>query len=304
MVDAQIDTYRPRGAGPGWERVAPEVRRAVAMTMSRSGYSPAQLLGSLSQLALYADAHGQPADARIWLAREMIESFIAAGAPALAESTRANYRARLLRLREAVIGPDLVSGNTGRLSGSQASAPYSPAQRAELWSQAGTQPTPALRRGCKLLMALGFGCGLDSHEIVPLRVHDVRVTSADGPVVVNVRGRRARLVLCRRPWEHVLADLVAQAEPGTWLFRPEASARAKNTVTNFLARTHTEQDAPRLVMARARASWIVEHIDNNTPLSALIAASGVDTLHAFSRFMQYFTPLDPDAAQEALRGPK
>lgn len=303
-LDLHIDAYRPLRAGAAWDRVAPEVRRAVQTALPGTTYTATQLLGSLARLALFADARGQPADARIWLSREVIESFIAVGTPTVAESTRANYRARLLRLREALIGPDVASGAAARLSGSHASAPYGSAERTELWSQACGQPTPALRTGYKTLMALGFGCGLDSNEIVPLRTHDVRVTGDDGPVVVNVRGRRARLVVCRRAWEHVLADLNGQVQAGAWLFRPEADARAKNTVTNFLARTRTPPGAPRLVMARARASWIVDHVDDNTPLSALIAASGVDTLHAFSRFMQYVKPLDPDAARQALRGSK
>jgi len=278
------------------------VRRAVDLAVHAVGYTPAQLLGSLAKLALHADARGHPAEARIWLSCEMIESFIAVGSPMLAESTRANYRARLLRLREAVFGPDLASGSSARLSGSRASAPYSSFERSELWSWACGQPTPALRTGCKILLALGFGCGLDSHEIVPLRAHDVRIVSGGGPMVVNVRGRWARPVVCRRPWERVLADLAAQADAGTWFFRPKATARAKNSVTNFLARTRTPPGIPRLVMARARASWIVEHVDANTPLSVLIAAAGVDTLHALSRFMPYFTPLGADDAQGALRG--
>lgn len=301
-MDAHIDAYRPRRAGPAWDRVAPEVRRVVAAALPDTTYTATQLLGPLARLALHADAQGLAADARIWLSREMIESFTAGGAPTLAESTRANYRSRLLRLREAVIGPDLASGTAESLSGSQASAPYDAADRTELWSSACTQPTAALRRGSKTLLALGFGCGLDSHEIMPLRAHDVRVTSEDGPVAVNVRGQRARVVICRRPWGHVLAELAAEAAAGTWFFRPDASARAKNTVTNFLARTHTASGTPRLVMGRARASWIVDHIDNNTPLTVLVAAAGVDTLHALSRFMQYAKPLDPDAARDALWG--
>ena len=303
-LDLHIDAYRPLRAGAAWDRVAPEVRRAVRAALPGTTYTATQLLGSLARLALFADARGHPAEARIWLSREVIESFIAVGTPTVAESTKANYRARLLRLREAVIGPDLASGATARLSGSHASAPYGAAERTELWSQACGQPTPALRIGYKTLMALGFGCGLDSNEIVPLRTHDVRVTGNDGPVVVNVRGRRARLVVCRRAWERVLADIAGHAQAGAWLFRPEADARAKNTVTNFLARTRASADGPRLVMARARASWIVEHIDGNTPLTALVAASGVDTLHAFSRFMQYVTPLVADEARDALRGPQ
>ena len=301
-VDLHIDAYRPRAVGPAWTRVAPEVRRVVKAALPATPYTAAQLLGSLSRLALHADARGCPASAELWLSREMIEAFIATGAPAVAESTRANYRSRLLRLREAMIGPDLASGATASLSGSRASAPYSAAERTELWSWACGQPTPALRTGCKLLLALGFGCGLDSHEIVALRSHDVRATADGGPVVVNVRGRRARLVVCRRAWERVLAEQAGQAPAGGWLVRPDADARAKNTITNFLARTRTPPGTARLVMARARASWIVELVDAGVPLTALVAAAGVESLHALSRFMPYFEPLGADDAQAALRG--
>lgn len=151
-------------------------------------------------------------------------------------------------------------------------------------------------------MALGFGCGLDSAEAAEVRVHDVRLADGRGPVVIAVRGRRPRLVVCRRRWEGVLASEARDAEPGAWLFRPSASTRGKNTVTNLLGRCRPSDSGVRLNMARARATWIVELIDAGVALPVLVAAAGVDTLHALSKLLPHVAAAVPDAAAAMLRG--
>ncbi|WP_432058190.1 hypothetical protein [Streptomyces sp. bgisy022] len=255
-------------------------------------------------MALFADAEGMPAAAEVWLSKELIERFVQVGCPAASEATRGNYRSRLLRLREAVVGPDLVTGRPVRLSASAVSRPYSPSETAALWAWALAQPTAELRHGCQVLLALGLGCGLDSPEVVPLRAHDVRAAD-DGAAAVNVRGSRPRLVLCRRPWEAVLAKVVREATvPGTasWLFRPRSQARAKNTVTNFLARTAKDPACPPLVQGRARATWLVGLIDDGVRLPVIVAAAGVDTLHALSRIMPFVRTVPAPDAGAQLRG--
>lgn len=74
-------------------------------------------------------------------------------------------------------------------------------------------------------------------------------------------------------------------------------------MVNFLARTHPSLTAPPLVMGRAWASWIVELVDARTPLTVLAAAAGVDSLHALSRLMLYFAPVEAGEAEAILRGP-
>ena len=212
-MDLRIEAYRPRSAAPGWDRVADEVRRIVRRALPQTPYTAVQLLGPTAKLAMYADGLGQPADAALWLDREMIEQFVQAQRPVMAGSTLANYRSRLLRLSEVHSGSALPGGDPARLSGSEASVPYRREEVAALWSWARGQSTEATRQGLRTLLALGLGCGLDSGEIVPLRGHDVRVLS-DGRVVVHVGGRRARAVLCRRRWERVLAEAAGRAPAG------------------------------------------------------------------------------------------
>ncbi|WP_196450583.1 hypothetical protein [Planomonospora sp. ID82291] len=300
-VAQRIDTYIPAGSPPGWSRVAGQVRRTVATAEPLTPYSAAELLSVLTRLALFADAEGLPARPEVWLSREVIERFITAGCLHLASGTRATYRSRLLRLREAVLGGECATGRPVKLSASTASRPYAPTELAALWAWAGGQPTAQLRQGCQVLLALGRGCGLDTPEIVPLRAHDVR-RPGSGAVVVAVRGRRSRLVVCRRAWEPVLAEAARLDGQTAYLFRPGHHARGKNTVTGFLARTHPAPAAPALKMSRLRAGWLVELMETGVPLPVIVAAAGLDSLHALSRLLPFLRGTEATQAAEHLRG--
>ncbi|MFD7417527.1 hypothetical protein ACFVZ3_39825 [Kitasatospora purpeofusca] len=297
MMDRHIARYRPVHAPPAWQRVEAEVKATVAAALPDTTYRARDLLTALTRLAVFADHHGHPADARRWLDEAVVEHFTATALTGISEASRANYRARLNAIRTAAFGPR----RPGRvpLSGSRASEPYSRAHKGALWAWAAGQPTEELRRGARVLLALGLGCGLDSPEVIPLRGHDVRVL-ADGACVVAVRGRRARLVLCSRPYEHALAEAARNAGTG-WLFRPGSHTRGTNTVTNFTARTTPDSRVPRLVMGRCRATWIVERMDVPVPIPVLLAAAGLDSLHALSRFLPHLRGTSPDAAAAILR---
>jgi hypothetical protein len=180
MVSQHIDSYIPRGAGTAWWRVAGEVRRVVKLAEPSTPYTATQLLGPLAKLAMFADAEGRSRDAVTWLSLEMIERFIAVGCPGLGGSTQANYRARLRRLRTTVLGPDTATGLPARLGGSTASAPYTTAAMTALWSWGYGQPTERQRTGCKTLLALGRGCGLDSAEALQVRRQDIHPDGDSG----------------------------------------------------------------------------------------------------------------------------
>ncbi|MFJ4851524.1 MULTISPECIES: hypothetical protein [unclassified Streptomyces] len=305
-MSQRINSYRPAGSPAGWSRVGDEVRRVVLAADPLTPYKARELLTALAQLALFCNGEGLPATAEVWLSREVIERFIAVGCPQVGAGTRGNYRTRLLRLREIVIGGECLTGAPAKLSASTANCPYSRTELADLWGWAGSQPTDELRWGCKTLMALGAGAGLDSPEIIPLRAHDVRrPLSGAGAVVVATRGRRERLIVCRRRWEGVLGAAAERLEnPGTasYLFRPNCHSRGTNTVTNFLSRTRRSHDFPRLVMGRLRATWLLELFEERLPITVIVAAAGVDTLHGLSRILPFLPGVSPTDAAALLRG--
>ncbi|SCK15230.1 hypothetical protein [Streptomyces sp. WMMB 322] len=304
-MSQRIDAYRPAGSPAGWSRVGDEVRRAVRLADPLVAYKATELMGALTKLALFCFGEGMPVSAEVWLTRESIERFIAVGCPHVSESARGNYRTRLLRLHEVVIGGVCRTGKPASLSGSSPNQPYSRTELADLWGWATGQPTDELRWGCRTLLALGAGCGLDSPEVIPLRAHDVRRSPTASSVVVATRGPRKREILCRRPWEGVLAAAVERLEtPGaaSYLFRPSSLARGANTVTNFLDRTKRSQDVPRLVMGRLRSTWLATLFNERVPITVIVAAAGVDTLHGLSRVLPFLSSPSAEEAAALLRG--
>lgn len=302
VMDA-IERYRPHLPGPVWERIGPECRRAVARAKPTSPKQARDWLGALAHAVAYADACGRPATAETVLTPEAIEWFLATGCGHIRESSRGNRRGRLHHLRHALLGPDLLTGQPAAYSGSDSSRPYSKAEQSRLYSCARFQPTDQLRYGFLVLLALGFGCALDSPEIIPLRTHDVR-TAPNGAVAVAVRGPRTRLVLCRSSWASVLAEATSWASvPGQarYVFRPNCYARGTNTVTNFLARTKTSHGTPSLIQGRARATWLVDAVEARMHLPTLMAAAGLTTLRSIDRIMPYVRNLTAEQAAAALK---
>ncbi|MFD3739572.1 hypothetical protein [Streptomyces sp. NPDC058629] len=298
-MERRIAQYRPSNRPPAWERVADEVRTTVARATPTTTHRARDLLTALTRIAVYADQQGYPADARLWLAPAMVERFTSAGCPEVTEATRANYRACLTALRTAVLGPDLPGGRPVPLSASDPSQPFGPNDKAGLWGWSGGQPTAELRRGLRLLLALGLGCGLDTTEIIPLRGPDVRVLN-DGSCVLAVRGNRSRLIVCSRPYERTLAEASRHAETG-YLLRPSSFARGPNTVTDLVYRAAPDPRVPRLVMGRCRATWLVERMNVPIPLPVLLAAAGLDSLHALSRLLPYLKGTGAEQAHTTLR---
>ncbi|MGW0610411.1 hypothetical protein [Streptomyces sp. NPDC002788] len=260
-------------------------------------------LGALAHAAAHADACGQPTKAERLLTEEAIEWYLATGYAHVNDTARSNRRGRLNKLRRALLGPDLITGAPVAYSGSNPSRPYTKAEQAQLYATARAQPTEALRHGLLALLALGFGCGLDSPEIIPLRTHDVR-EAPNGAVGVAVRGSRARVVLCRTAWVPVLTEATAWAsQPGEarYLFRPASHARCTNTVTNFLARTKKQPGGSALVVGRTRATWLVDAIEARMHLPTLMAAAGLTTLRSIDRVLPYVRNLTPEQAAVALK---
>jgi integrase len=294
-VTRRVETYIPHRGGPTWQRVATAVRDLVLRADPLVPYSAAELMSVVGRLAMFCDGHGI-ADAQAWLEPTTIDWFLDVGCASLSTHTRSTYRARLRRLVEAVRGVD--GAKPIPLSASPTDRPYTAHDQAGLWSWANGQPTEALRTGCRLLLALGLGCGLSTDEVIDLRAGEVRI-AGNGAVVVEIAGRRSRLVICQARWEQVLSEH-AQAAGSRFLFRPNA-VRAKNVVSNFLARAHRGLATPPVKISRLRDTWMVEHLAAGTPLSVLVAAAGLDGLSSLDRLLPYLPAVGAERAERLLR---
>ena len=255
---------------------------------------------AVSGLGLHVDGMGLEARAEVWLRPEVRARYIDVGCAHLSEATRGNYRSRLHRVSVAVLGPELATGRPARYRPSDPARPYRTRELSDLWSWACGQPTESLRSGLRTLIVLGAGCGLDTPEAAAVQPEDVTVYP-DGYCEVRVRGSRPRRTACRRAYERELASLVQLAHPGTHLFRPHCHRRGQNVAVNFIDRASRSDQAPRLVVGKLRVTWIVTLIDERVPLSVIVAAAGVDTLHSLSRFLPFARAVDPTEARNFLR---
>ena len=119
----------------------------------------------------------------------VIERFTA-HAPGLSGPARRTLRTNLRFLARAVV-PQLVPADAP-LPRERAKAPYAPAEIDGYLALADAQPTAARRMRAAGLVCLGAGAGLIRSDLRQVRGTDV--TRRSGGVVVQVRGRRPRVV--------------------------------------------------------------------------------------------------------------
>jgi integrase len=214
------------------------------------------------------------------LVAEVIEAFVVGGLAGRARSTRGTYRSVLRRLGESA-KPAVATP----FAGSAAPAPYTGAERAELFSIAGSQ-RPAWRRASALAMVgLGIGAGLRAGELVDARGQDVAV--GPGGVTVAIGGPRGRPVPVAGSYAGLVASLAQHAGPAHLFCPGGAERRYPNFVNNFTRLLVAEPGAPRLCSGRARSSFICDHLEMGTPLAELLYISGIAEVESLLRYARH-----------------
>ncbi|MDA8183763.1 MAG: hypothetical protein M0035_04990 [Actinomycetota bacterium] len=208
---------------------------------------------------------------------EMIEAFCAEGLAQATCATRGTYRS-VLRKRAGLVLPVFRP----HYRGAAAKAPYSPEERAKLVSIASLQPRAWRGEAALVLIALGIGAGMRAGEIVAAATADLSVETAQ--VVVAVRGGRTRRVRVEAPFADIVAGL-GRGCPDAYLFRPHGTGRSHPNFVNDLCRSLVrDPDAPRLSLARCRASYVCERLATRTPLSEILASTGIAEVESLLRY--------------------
>ncbi|WP_245173080.1 hypothetical protein [Streptomyces aureus] len=55
-------------------------------------------------------------------------------------------------------------------------------------------------------------------------------------------------------------------------------------------------------MGRLRSTWLVELFEERLPITVIVAAAGVDTLHGLSRILPFLRAVPAEEAARLLRG--
>ena len=168
--------------------------------------------------------------------------------------------------------------------------------------------------GNDLLIALylTLGAGLTAAQVPNVRAEHI-IEDETGGCIVEVVGVPIAWnpVPVRERYAQPLLDAAANHQPDAYLFRPGAPRRGgRNTISNLVdAANRYLGEAParveRFTPQRARATWIVRHLDAGTRVDLLLQAATVAHLDAFDRYVRDMAPADSAARSAlALRGTK
>jgi integrase len=248
-VAKAIARYAPVSLG---DEVAAFARTVVADAEPKSVARAKALLYAAGRLGAFGTSVGLELDPSVMLHPSVIERFIivrtAQMSPALRRTLRSNLRA-LARDAMTNAAPAPVS-----LSRERAKAPYSLAEIGAYLALADAQPTLARRRRLSGLIALGAGAGLMGADLRGVRGTDVIARS--GGLVIEVKGRRARVVpVLTRYHERALASA---SFAGAGYVTGGFSAQRRNVTADLKASVAGGADLPALDTGRLRATWLVE----------------------------------------------
>ncbi|MBC7678662.1 MAG: hypothetical protein H7233_06705 [Pseudorhodobacter sp.] len=289
----RVDRFIP--GDPAADEHLPLIRTLASAAGPVNAQDAAELLTVLAGLACHLAAAGVEVTAASLLDPARIDRWVLTGLADRSSGTAANYRLRALRVAAAVNG---TPRKAAPLHGSDPTRPYSPQDEDAIVRWAAAVPGGA---GLDLLtaVALSFGAGLTVTQIRCVRVLDVAPVSAGGDLTIEVTGEDGlpgHVAPVRRRYAKVLRDACMRPSSDGWLFRPDAPGRGgRNGISNLVDR-HLDPTVERFSPQRARATWIVRHLEAGTRVDLLLAAAGVTSLSAFAGYVQHMTTPPPSAS--------
>jgi len=282
--DSAASGFRPVRAAAYWDELEPVVVSAVTTTVKRTSRDPKSLYPVATALALWAwQTKGIELTASKIYRKRVVEEFVHRGMNDYSRSSRATYRSTLMAIVDAVTP---ASEQPFTIPRSAPTRPYNDKEIAALRSWANHQGSPQRRRDASVLLALGFGAGLATRELLSVRCSDIRVAAQ--AMSVTVWDGRPRTVPVLAAWESPLREAVADRDADRWLFRPGRQGVRSAQVTDFLHRGQTTELDVRPV--RMRTTWLLEHVRAGTPPRDLLRISGLENLAALDRLTAFLPP--------------
>lgn len=279
MPEEAAASYRPQLPRAEWNAIRPYVLDVVARAEPLVAYTERQLLTPVTQLVHFAATKHIPLDDAAVFSPRTVERFVQHHLASYNRASRNTIRARLRRVSEALLG-DSAAGRFKALGKAEASRPYSDREVSLLRAWARSMRTDELTSSAGALLALGFGAGLTSAEIIRQRVEEVDLEGS----VVHVSGSGGRIVPILSGWLPPLARRAEVLQGVGWAFRSEQRGSNINLVTDFVSRTKPQIP---LVTRRLRASWLVHHLNAGTPLKHLLRIAGLQSAEALDRVLPF-----------------
>lgn len=243
-------------------------RAVVAVAAPGDPARAKALLFATSRLAAFGERVGLELTPEVLLSAAVIERFIVSTTASMSAPTRRTVRTNLRHVA-ARVAPVRHPPPVG-LPRERVKAPYSDAQIDAYLALADTQPTDYRRHRAVGLVCLGAGAGLTGSDLRSVR--GVDIVARGGGVVVEVRGRRPRVVPMLARFHGRLHEVSAFFGEG--LVVGGVDPLRRNVTTPLIASLAGGADLPRLELGRLRSTWLVA-CAQAIGLRAFMEAAGV-----------------------------
>lgn len=273
-IQQAIEKWRPRKISTEQQAMLPEVlpvvRRWVAAAMPSSLESARIFMWATTRIALWAYSEFGTLDPEIVLSIHNVEYFTTFESADRSVGWQGEARWTLRCVGRAT-NPDGWPPKPPELGSSPIALPYSVAEEATFVHAA--RGTEASNRASRLaVVGFGLGAGLKGEEINMAKPEDVTERNS-GLVTVRVAGRYPRLVPIRASYADVVREAV-QAADGARFIRGDSHSSVSNVAAALLENPRATGRRRGLLLRRARNTWLVAHLEANTPLAALRVIAG------------------------------
>ena len=258
----------------------------------------------LGTLAARCEAQGLPLEREVVLDRARIDRFLSHDCAHLSLQSQAGYRSRL-----DVIGKALLPGQNdapwprAKLSKIDRVAPWDGAQAARvgLW-MTGARPE-SRRYRLRTSLAGSLGAGLGRRDLTLVTGDHVTQDSRGVHVVIpECDTKPSRTVTVTAAWEReVLA--AAERAGSRLLVAPDRTELDVNALTrSFDTANRFATPGDEFTTTRARNTWLVRQMAAGTPVTVLLAASGLTTVAVLGDLLRFVPAAAADDAAAWLRG--
>jgi hypothetical protein len=219
-------------------------------------------------------------------------------ADGLSDRSLSDRRSRLRKLAESA-NPGLQNLPRAASVGHVATKPpYSRSEEARIVRAAIRQRSPGARRNLCAAVGLCAGAGLDSSDLRYLTGGDVTDEGDEG-IVVNVPGRKPRLVVVRRDYEELVRIGLDDIRPGGLALGKVASRR--NIVGAVVENAELlDPRVPHIESNRLRNTWLCWALCQNVPLNVLLSAAGLKSARTLIELLPHLP--EADTTHLVLRG--
>lgn len=280
----QLHEFRPINALPYWDVIGDFIRDSVVDAATRSGRPAEDLYPAVVPFVLWCwQTRGTPLEVPRIFRWRVLEEFIHRGMTGYLSGSRATHRSALTLVVE-VLNPADVRPDHRPIPRSKPTEPYTSVEVASLYGWATSQGTARRKQDALALLALGLGAGLATREILGVKAADI--DSRTDQLLVMVWEGRPRVVPILESWQSSMRQVIQEASPDSWLFRPGRTSATSGQITDFLQRARTHSDVRP---ARMRTTWLLEQLAAGTAPADLLRISGLKNLAALDK-ITHFTP--------------